>query len=130
MAWSVWDLPLWYNRGFWSSPKGCTDLDPGPHCKFHKAKCDANYEETAAHEVGHSFLYAFAGLGHSWAHKGTTTWYGDKVDATPKCPAPPIDIDLMVYYKDYCAHYDRIKATNWDVAKMVMSAITYSVKQK
>ena len=44
------------------------------------------------------------------------------------CPKAPNAIDLMKYYKNYCMYFERIKASNWDMAKMIMTAQSYTVK--
>lgn len=120
MDWGIWDMTVWLNRGSF----GSTSTQIG--------YSELNFKETAAHELGHSILYAQAGRKHSWSHKGTSTQLGGKVDDQPACPSTG-DIDIMKYYDNngyMCpgsySQFGRVKPVNWDVAKMIMTAGSYS----
>lgn len=101
------DLTIWYNAKF---------------------ELDADFKYVAAHELGHSPLFEYGGLVHSWGHKGTSTPSGDFTNETPFCPDQGQDVDLMKYYQDDCGGYDSVKSTNWDKAKLLMTVETYEVE--
>lgn len=88
-----------------------------------EAEARASFELTAAHEFGHSILYAAGGLRHSWGHKGTASIL---FQCTHKdAPAYPQhgEIDLMCYYNapavDLQARVQRSCASAGDVEALV-----------
>ena len=85
------DASIFYNLGFY---KGDT------------AKADRDFADTAAHEFGHSVLWAVGGKALSWGHKGTVNhsvlrvWsFQDPSPSATRHP-PTGEIDLMKYYTD------------------------------
>ncbi len=93
---------------------------------------DLKFMQTAAHEIGHELLQAYAGTVYSWQHKGSSyffpqdtkpvipNWLNNIVhkDYMPyingeNCPAG--EIDVMKYYNDYSSYYERIVASNSDI---------------
>ena len=80
------------------------------------------FQETAAHELGHSILRAARGFTHSWTHKGTSTWYG-KLLNTDRQPASG-EIDLMKYFagRRRADWMDRTLATEEDVLSLIDEA--------
>ncbi len=60
---------------------------------------DAEYSETAAHEIGHSFLTDAFGVEWSWGHEGTSSKMGELHADAPTYPLKG-EIGLMPYHRD------------------------------
>ena len=102
----VIDGHVYYNAGYYASP----------------AAADAGFEETSAHEFGHTVLQAAGGTHFSWTHKGSTTLLQTTHDESPLYPPPPDEIDMMLYFIDeYRPHdfYARVHAVDADVLRLV-----------
>ena len=56
------------------------------------------FQETAAHEIGHKLLEDYGGLKYSYKHKGTSTLLQDPIKNTPYPQKG--EIDLMKYSDD------------------------------
>lgn len=88
-----------------------------------EARARENFELTAAHEFGHSVLYAAGGLRHSWGHKGSGALLFQRTrKAAPAYPTQG-EIDLMRYYNapiiDFHELLARSCAAEEDVAALV-----------
>ena len=100
------------------------------------ANADRDFEETAAHEFGHSILWAVGGKNLSWGHKGTVNdsllkfWkFQDPSPSATKYPTAG-EIDLMKYYTDSQPgdFYSRVIAASEDVLRLIgLSSVTLSL---
>ena len=57
-----------------------------------------DFQETAAHEIGHSFLTIAGGVEFSWGHEGTSGVTGGGADKNLPAPATG-SMDMMKYYQ-------------------------------
>jgi hypothetical protein len=84
------------------------------------SKKDMDFEETAAHEIGHPILAGAGGTYFSATHEGTSSLLGSVTSNTPVTP-PTGDLNLMEYYtggsiKDT---YKRAIASESDVKNLI-----------
>ena len=89
-----------------------------------KSNIDRDFSFTAAHELGHTILKAFAEKGggdtdHSYKHKGSSN-YSNTIPVSEGGENYPYkgEIDLMKYYNNnnpYWSDFDRIVADQEDV---------------
>lgn len=111
------DASIFYNAGFFSTA----------------AAADDDFEITAAHEFGHSVLWAHGGKELSWGHKGSVNhsllaiW--DFQDPSPSATTHPTtgEIDLMQYYTDHEPpdYGARVIAAEEDVVRLLqLAAVT------
>jgi hypothetical protein len=77
------DASFIYNEGYFTNP----------------SNADADFMQTSAHEFGHSVLTEFGGIGHSWTHEGSTSFFQSTKKSTPGYPASG-EIDLMKYFDE------------------------------
>jgi hypothetical protein len=97
-----------------------------------QAEADADFMQTAAHEVGHSILKEFGGVQYSWSHKGSTSLLQSVKDTTPGYP-PTGEVDLMRYYDEsktpgvsFARLAARTMADEWDVKCLLwLSRLTF-----
>jgi hypothetical protein len=116
------DASIFYNRGFYGGANAAANQD---------------FALTAAHEFGHSVLWAIGGKSLSWGHKGTVNdsllsiW--DFQDPSPSATPHPAagEIDLMKYYTDAPPgdYHSRVVAAAEDVIRLIsLSTVVFSVE--
>jgi outer membrane protein OmpA-like peptidoglycan-associated protein/subtilisin family serine protease len=115
------DASIFYNQGHYGGANANTDHD---------------FEETAAHEFGHSILWAVGGKSLSWGHKGTVNAsllkFWNFQDPSPSATKYPVagEIDLMKYYTDSEPgdFYSRVIVASEDVFRLIgLSSVTLSL---
>lgn len=91
-------------------------------------KADKDFQETAAHEIGHEIILAFGGHSYSKGHKGSSTILTQSPN--PNMPYPESgEIDLMKYSSDPFIpkdYYTRVIAAEKDVLGLIwLSKISF-----
>jgi len=62
---------------------------------------DIAFEETSAHEIGHTILKAYGGTFYSYGHKGSVNTVTQSQNSNATNYPKTGEIDLMKYYKDW-----------------------------
>lgn len=102
------DVKLYYLSEFFQDPQWSDD----------------DFACTAAHEFGHSILYAAVGIRISGTHKGTSTLLTQAVRKDAPYVPPTGEIDLMKYYRSDIMKgmYSRVVAAEEDVKRLIWIA--------
>ncbi|MET4083692.1 hypothetical protein ABIB40_003664 [Pedobacter sp. UYP30] len=67
------------------------------------------FEETSAHEIGHTILKAYGGTFYSYGHKGTVNTVTQHKNSMATTHPKKGEIDLMFYYTDRLEYKERNK---------------------